>query len=352
MTKSNTDKRLDEIEIKLTPKEWAIRFVDEMQKYPSETIFFKTMLKGTVEDSLLYKPYRMLLKQAEQDHTGKKPADAAIRNRLCHKLQADWHLMKNLILSVNDITDNYTERALPQAALWLSKLQMLSFKDALGLIHRNTIEWIAKNKTTNLEAEKKRQIILNELTAFCDVCSNGAFTLSIGSEHHISFNRLIKYWVNDISLLISDVFTHESAINVIQDKYFDGHQILFQDIKAKLNKTIMTVNNLAIIFNEYLKLNQALLNGVKDDQARQTLLNEKEDPENDLTIDIEAIKNCAVEQTAIVLADFWIKNEKEKAIVDFISDQRGYENYLWNGLREEFSCQRTKSCLEHNQNSP
>jgi hypothetical protein len=51
MPKSRNHIRLDKIEVQLTPKEWAIKLVDEIRRYPSKPEFLLAIAKGTFRES-------------------------------------------------------------------------------------------------------------------------------------------------------------------------------------------------------------------------------------------------------------------------------------------------------------
>ena len=51
MNNTAKSKRLDKIELQLTPKQWAIRLADEMRRYPSQKDFLKAIGKGTYRQS-------------------------------------------------------------------------------------------------------------------------------------------------------------------------------------------------------------------------------------------------------------------------------------------------------------
>jgi hypothetical protein len=343
MIKSITEKRIDEIEIKLTPKEWVIRFVDEMQKYPSETSFLKAMAKDTSRESLILKPFLMLSEQAEERFSGKKPENIRARNQLSRKLQTEWHMLKNLIFTINKETNNQAESTGLKTALKLSTLQTFVLQDVFKRTAENAAKWIGKCKTTADDEEKYRQIILKELDAFRDLYLGEIFGQPFGSDIRIRFSVPIEGLIIDITMLISDIFAHEAAIKIIQDKYFDGHPILFQDAENKFVETIKMVRNLAATFSEYLKIRESLFKaeGNQDDQIISALASECK---GQLTIDIEAIKFRAVEQSAIALANAWIKFEREKAVAEFLEEPGEYETYIWGKFRESFGlslCGRT-----------
>ena len=73
MTSLSNKKRLDSLEVSLSPKEWAIRLADQMRSHPSELDFLQTIAKGTFEGSSIIHPFRALRNQAEERYPGEKP---------------------------------------------------------------------------------------------------------------------------------------------------------------------------------------------------------------------------------------------------------------------------------------
>ena len=332
MTKSMTKKRLEEIEIKLTSKEWAIQLVDEMRKYPTETDFLKTMAQGVIQDSLIWKPFLKLAEQAEKCFSGKKPENIRARYHLDRKLQTEWHMLKNLIFTVNENTNNQVESTGLKTALKLSTLQAIILQDTLGLTAGKAALWVEKCKVSNKDDANNRQVLLKELADFRDDCLCRTFSFPLKSNGCIFLPVHIENWMQDITILMSDIFTHEAAIKIIQDKYFDGHPILFQDAENRLNEAVKMLKDGVTTFNEYMKVRKALFNAERDQKDRivSVMPGKREDQ---LIIEIEDIKIRAIEQNAATLANAWIKYEKEKAIADFLEEGE-YENYLRTKFRE------------------
>lgn len=335
MIKSMTKKRLDKIEIQLTPQEWAIRFVDEMRKYPTETAFLKVIAVETSSESLIFKPFLRLAEQAEERFSGKKPEDIRVRNHLVRKLQTDWHMLKNLIFTVNEKTNIQTESTGLKTTLKLSTLQVFCLQDALGLTAGKVAEWVGKYKTNNNEDVNNRQVMLRELVAFRDHYFGGTFNFPLGSDICIFFQGHIEGWIQDITMLISDIFAHETAIKIIQDKYFDGHPILFKDTETRLVETIKTLKDGVATFNEYMKVRKELFNAERDQEDRVVSAMQGE-CDGQLIIDVEAIKVLAVKENAVILANAWIKFEREKTVADFLEEPGEYEAYIWRKFRESF----------------
>ena len=96
-------KRIDNVETKLTPKQWAIKLADEMRNYPSEGEFHNSILGYTSADETPFiKPFFALKKQAEERQPGNTPEDEDTQNRLSRKLRAEYQVLKLLIFQCNE----------------------------------------------------------------------------------------------------------------------------------------------------------------------------------------------------------------------------------------------------------
>jgi hypothetical protein len=60
MNNAGKSKRLDKIELQLTPKQWAIRLANEMGRDPSQEDFHRAMCNGTYRQSPSTKPFYAL----------------------------------------------------------------------------------------------------------------------------------------------------------------------------------------------------------------------------------------------------------------------------------------------------
>src|ERR1039457_3702029 len=74
-------KRLDKIETFLTPKDWAIRLVDEMRSYPSACDHVKELVKLPFNELPDQRAFLALKEQAGERHPGRKPEDIHVRQR-------------------------------------------------------------------------------------------------------------------------------------------------------------------------------------------------------------------------------------------------------------------------------
>lgn len=174
MTPSSKAKRLDAIEVNLSPKEWAIRVADDMRKTGADNAaFIKKMEEAD--------PFDALDKQAEAKHPGNKPEDVSARKRLRRELATEFHALKKLIGVVNEIVEKRIDRASLEAALKISTLQTTILQDAFGRTAKKAAGWIDVIESQNKDEEEERQVMLKELKAYMDVDFGKSIRTAFGS---------------------------------------------------------------------------------------------------------------------------------------------------------------------------
>lgn len=331
-------KRLDQIESQLTPKEWAIKLADELRKHPSQADFHASIAKGSsYRDNPVSKPFWALAKQAEKLHSGFSRDDGLARAQLSRKLRGEYHALKRLIFDANEKTRSKAEVAGLKAALKLTTLQTVILQDAFDRTSRKAAGWIEEYKTADAADEDQRQVMLKELAAYGDAYLGETFadSLPLGPDIRLRFPSLIEGWVQDTAILIMDVFRHEAALRIIQDKNFDGHSILFRDVETELAETIKTVEGGVATFNNYLKTRAELFKAEWDADEQEDGIAGAIPGEREglLTIDIETIKGRARHQGA-TFADEWMKNNRDMAVSDILEETGEHETHCWNRFRE------------------
>lgn len=343
MTTSQNKKRLDQIEIKLTPKEWAIRYADEMRKHPSEIESLTAIAKNAASPrgSALFKVFGALIDQAEErfPNTGRTPdKNWADRLALGRKLMTEFHALKILIAKINDTIRDKAKYDGVTVTLHLSMLGALLFQDSAGRTARKAAEWIEEYKTADAAEEASRQGMLKELSVYTKVFMGETFADSVplGPDIRLRFKSRLETWVDGQKTMITHVFAHKHAVEIIQNKYFDGHPILYRDVEAQLADTIDTLARGVKILNEELKQRIKMFKKEWDEDEKEdgiagAIPGERE---GHLTIDIEAIKagkDCRA--YAEMLADAWVKDSQNKAKLDaMILDLPEKENraaYMW-----------------------
>ncbi len=117
MTSLNKEKRLNKVEIDLTPKEWVIRMIEEVRKYPSGDDYYRTQSSLSWKQTIVGKAWDALDELAEARFPGTKPDDIRARNQFYKKLEAEFYTLKSLIFRANEIITSKAETAGLKAAL-------------------------------------------------------------------------------------------------------------------------------------------------------------------------------------------------------------------------------------------
>jgi hypothetical protein len=198
-------KRLDGLEVNLTPKEFAIRLAREMREHPSQGDFWKSVAKREYRNWPWVLPFQKLDQQAKARYSGKRPEGIDQCMQHAWKLRTEFHTLTRLIRRANEIIENKAEEVTRKTSLKVSMLQNLILKEAFS---RTAKKATCIERKTALDAEN--QLILEELRSYDDP------TLS----------SLIEPLANDLVLLMRDILKHQISVELVQDRYFDGHPIL------------------------------------------------------------------------------------------------------------------------------
>jgi len=333
------EKRLDEIEGQLTPKDWAIRLVDEFRKHPTLEAFFKDSAKaGQAKDSPLTRAYHALSDQAEKQYPGKRPEDIRAKSKLSRELRTAFHALKLLAIEINEDIIKRAEKAGLEAALRLSRLETTILQDAFGRTARKAAGWIKDYKTADKDDEENRQIMLKELAAYTDVYYGEKFSdsLPLPGGIRLRWPSFIEEWIMSTGGLIAEVFSIQEAVKIVQDKHFGGHPILFLDVEAALDRIIKTLEDSAKTFNEYLKTRGQVFKAdweaeEEEDGFATAIPGERE---GKLQISLDRIRGRA-KQIAKEQAAGWVKTAKDKATFAGLDEVGEGEAFLWEKAREE-----------------
>jgi hypothetical protein len=274
MTTTTAHKRLDEIETHLTPKQWAIRLADEERRYPNGLAYMKALAKLPLDELPMRRPYFAFEEQASERHPGQKPEDLRARHRLTDALWREFHTLKLLISQVDQAMQRKVESLGLQVALRLSALHALMLQDAFA------------------QAETPSACVPPQ-----DALSR--------------YPSPLAEWNHEMTALLKDFFAHRAAVELVQDRHFDGHPILFQDVEAELTEVARTIESAVATANEYLKRRAELRDAETNGGAC----------ESSLAITLDPI-------TANAIAEKWLEDARHEAIA---SDAE-----RWEQLREEF----------------
>lgn len=290
----NMDKstRLDKIERQLTPKLWAIRLADEIRRYNSQIDFLRAIGKGTYRQSPFTMPFYELAQQATDRWPGRIPDDIRRGEELNNKLRKEFHALKMLINNINTEIQIKTETNRLRAALQLSKLQTLILKDSLA--HAGVAE---------------------------------IMSASLG---RLQLLALLEDWADDSATLLMDLTAYKSAVQTIEDDYFESHPILYKDSEIAFEVTTQTVLNAIRAFNEYLKSRKDFSDRDADNKKQKVrkanaMLFERE---SRLPIRIDAVEKRA-ESLIHFTVNRWVRNAKFSAEAAILQETGKHEDLVW-----------------------
>jgi hypothetical protein len=306
MSASSGEKRLDEFELCLSPKEWAIQLAQDMREHASETDFMKAVAKRPYREWPWIKPYFKLAQRAKECYPDKSAEDHAKLVRLNDKLRIEFRTLKKLIDRTNNTIKDQAETIQLKAALKLSLLQGLILGEAFGRTAKRACKWIKKNEC-NTDAEKRD--LLYELSAY---------TKFSFAESEVRIEML----VDDLSMFALDILSHEIALQKIQEEYFDHHLILFRNIELKLIGAIKTTADAVETFNGYVTARTKT--GITPKGSNKSGVTAEW--KDHLTINLDALRNQAF---GLVLVNEWTRHSREVATAAILQEKGTGEHEMY-----------------------
>jgi len=323
MLKPEIRKRLDGIEVELTPKEWAIRLADEIRRYPCEKDFEWALAKGSYRESPYMKPFFMLVKQAENRYPGLERESVRARQKLSKDLRMEYQALKSLINKVSQDVKTKTETNRLKIVALTSQLNGLISRSAVAGTIEKTAAWVEQCKTAE-PGEEERLLILKELANVGLITGSHALLLS-----------LAQGWADDAAMLFMDILARKSAVEAVQRKYFDGHAILNHPIEGEMEAAIQLVEEAIAIFNEYISTNASGLSqqlALSENRKLPAVVGEQRSCT--LRIDVQAIRGRMSDLTSCIKSQ-WITEAKNKATADLLEETGEHGDFLWERFREE-----------------
>jgi hypothetical protein len=311
MSLAAQQKRLDEIEIQLTPKDWAIRLADEFQKYNSNVDRLRAMLKCSFDDLPMVKPYRKLRAQAEQNYPGHSPEAIRARASLADALCREYHTLQLLLRIVNEAMRDKFKQSGMEAALRFSELHALIFQDATGRMVANAAAWIVRQTPADEADAKQRAALLNELAVFTDA---GLVDMPFEMTAFLPFPSPLAQWRHDTVAFLKDLFAHRAAVQRIQVEHLDRHSILYPELQADIAKITHEIQSAVATFNNYVSSRP----GEDSDDSKSP-------------IDLAGIESSAHGQWAADVVALWLREAKDEALEN--------DRVRWASLREEWMCE-------------
>lgn len=278
MSLAALEKRLEAVEAHLTPQEWAIRLADEMRKHPSEAEFFKAEAQRTLAESAVMRPFHALAEHAEARHPGKRPEDWQAKRELYRRLHDEYDGLKVMLLEVNQNTRG--------------EGRVLGYRALLNLASVPDPPFAERDVTIAIE--------------------------------------LMKAWREQAVSTLEDLIAHQAAVQIVRDRYFNGHAILFKDVEELLTTTVGIMQTAVEEYGACREITAAA--------AAQRKGRRKGDaPSGEVmsALDIEAVRAGIDASKAAALAERWVSTAKRTATIAGLADDRARAAYSWRWLREE-----------------
>jgi hypothetical protein len=323
MTTNSAQKRLEEIETFLTPQEWAIRLVDEFRRYPTALDHMKALVKLSLHELPVQRPYFAFEEQAAKRHPGHKPDQIRARNRLREELSAQFRTLQLLIRLVNRMIQNKVEHVGMEAALRFAALYALILEDAFARAAADGAAWIKSQHPARAGAKRERLAVLNQLAAFTEAGMGETRNRSSRSQTAlVDFPSPLEEWTHETASFLTDFYAHRAAVKRIEKEYFDGHLILWPEVQAELLEATRTIESAIATANEYLnrraERDAAGTSGGAD--------------ERNLPISLVSIQTSAQGQRAAAIAQKWF-HDAEREAVESASD-------WWEQCRQQFGAKK------------
>ncbi len=234
MSVASEHRRLDDVEIYLSPKEWAIQLTQQMRLYSNEEDFWKAIAKENYRDCLLIKPISKLDQQAQATYPDK--SDISQRIELSQKLRTEFQELKIFICKFNAIIERNADIIIRVVGLAASQLEIQLQEDHFCSV-ANAAAACIKRTERHVEAES----ILRMLRSFAHLPNSAS---------------QIESFSNDLVKLMKNILALEAGVELGQDQYFDSHPILFRNIEDALNDTIEFATNTVESFNEFVPIHE------------------------------------------------------------------------------------------------
>lgn len=302
--------RIDNIEEKLTPAEYAIQEADKLRKASSLEEYIKDKTSKT--DTRVSDRIEALVKE---QHPGRSDADINARNRLRKKYWKDFLTRINLLMDVQGNIRHRAETAGLEATIKLQTLLTIILMDSFSRTAQKAAGWIEEYQTNDKDDEENRQIMLDELSAYYVNIEPGPRSMAIG-DAQIVFPSGLEEWVDTIKALILNVFRHQAAVRLIQDEYFNGHPILARDTESRMDDVISTIKDVCQRLDEYLDVRKHLFSNEWEEDSEYDGLPGGLTGElaGRLNVDVDKIKPA--KKSVEDLAKQWIVFAKAQAIAE------------------------------------
>lgn len=313
--KSPTENRIDLLERELTPKQWAIRLANAMRSFPTSSEFNHAASRLPWRDSPLGKPFFRIGEQADQSTRGRsEQKEKANKAHLIQERWAEYTILRDLIYDANGAIVDRALFSASQAQNNLAILHIRLTEHGVGITALRASEWLASHRSSDAADDEDRIDILRLLRS-----EAGLFQEKTAEEMLERAHELIKATMP----FLWDLYGYAAAIQILQEKYFDGHLILSRDVEALLD--------------EALQRTEIALSRTNKGMRGWAIMYAPELRDQLPIMDLPAIKEKGSSGEGPAFVQKWLREAKTVA-KGKIMEQRGegYEAYLWKMFGELF----------------
>jgi hypothetical protein len=289
-------KMLDKIELQLTPKQWAIRLADEMRKYTSSVDFLKAIGKGSYRQMPFIAPVHALVNKA----AACQPGDVRKQAKLSRELRKEFQALKSLIVDVNTV------------------------------MMRETVAYKVK---VQLQASQFRGLLLESILLHIGVPE--VVSTSSVSEARLRHASELQDWADNSTKLLMGITAHKLTVQKIQEKYFEKHPILYNDLEREIEAIIGMHREVIADFNEFRKSMVGLSCRESDQERRKAGAANAaaSEPENAVRIDIEAAAKCN-DVLVDSIVEKWESNARFNSNADILREIGDHEEFIFQRLKK------------------
>jgi hypothetical protein len=292
MSKSKIEQKLDDIELKLPPLQWAIRLVNEMRKYSTDAAFDRARAKGQYREDPYFKPIFALSEQARR----KFPDDIRDWSNECNRLRSEFAGLKILIILANREAQAKANSARLEVSALATRLE--------SLVLREIVDLSGGSPTRIAGATGDR---------------------AIGSPKCLFFTA--RDVADDLAAVLSDLLLVQATIEQLQADYFRGQPILSLENDRVLESTKETILELIAKFDDYILIKVQSQERTGAAAAPGTVR------WNSLIFDLGSMRKVASFIARHREYPNWLSAARFKARLQILTETSDHEEFFWNAFR-------------------
>ena len=250
-------KRVARILTGLTPKQYALIWVDEVRQFNSYAQFSKSQLREPPAEWLSTTIVENAANATRHQtvHLGPNDEARAVRNAI-----RDVVFLRHVTVGLNDTISGELARLRPQAAAVARMLQLTILHDVVSEDVTDAIRFMerlagAKSAGASGNVREEFDALAARLQRYSlrpagkkpETDASG-----LGPAVFLAYLRQVRQIRDAICGLLRKVYTVDSAAQTLSSKYFDGKPILFRNVERALASTHHWVESVVAEYNKFV----------------------------------------------------------------------------------------------------